>query len=48
MSVEHTLARDRRRTEATVPIIDLLSLQEMGLTRSRFEQQKQYNANSIS
>lgn len=37
MSVEHALARDRRRTEAPAPIIDLLLLQGMGLTRSRFE-----------
>ena len=48
MSVEHALARDRWRTEAPAPIIDLLSLQQMGLTRSTFEQQKQYDANSIS
>jgi len=38
MSVEHALARDRMRTEAPAPILDLLSLQEMGLTRNRFEQ----------
>lgn len=48
MIVEYALARDRRRTEAPAPILDLLSLQGMGPTRNRFEQSQQYNANSIS